>query len=729
MITRDNYSSVLTLCLLLLCSKSYSQRWIQLDNNPRGKNDFSIEIIESTRSCYKAKITIHGLTERVKLQDGVEFHRLTLTGSRYAFTVGKPELPVITQLIRIPDGTIYKAKVTEVRWKDTQIGMIYPFQKNVLDKDASEKFYKNDSIYSCSRYSPTLLTEGKEMNWRGIRNVGLSICPFMYNPTKGILSILSEFILQVDFTPSKTIERNNLLVHGDDVEDNLCLFANKLPENPGRSTTSNAQYYLNPNKYNYLIIVGDLPGIINSQALADFRRWKAYKGYRTRVVSTADIGSTCDSIKNYIAQEYNNGVRYVLFIGDTDCIPIKVKYVTVNYESRMTRGDYWYGCIVGDDDQQDVAIGRFPTNSLSEVTNIIEKTLYYESTAIPYADNMLLVASGENTEFPIACNNISGAYYSKPLSFTTINGSSGATNLTVTNAINSGMNIINYHGHGGENRWSNWNTLHENFDAYQLQSLEDSVFSVYLANACYTGGISVYNGCLLRDFLCAPNGAVAYIGAADNALSTVDEDYSWAFMNRLVNLNVSTVGDLNMAAHLYAMTPPAGDIDAGTFGAYTYVCGCDPTLNIWTQVPQEMTGIQFDFTAGLNVTSTQISQFSTSVVSEDGDLLDYDKAMYNVTTCYYPYGSYYIVVNKQNYLPYIYHQGTNYNFIQNIVFQEDATYIATPFRIGYDIIPSLTYGNVVVEDGAKLKIKLGSGGLLIKNGFSVEAGGQFIVDY
>jgi len=36
-------------------------------------------------------------------------------------------------------------------------------------------------------------------------------------------------------------------------------------------------------------------------------------------------------------------------------------------------------------------------------------------------------------------------------------------------------------------------------------------------------------------------------------------------------------------------------------------------------------------------------------------------------------------------------------------------------------------GDVVVNNGSKLTVKLGSGGVLLKKGFSVESGGSLII--
>ena len=61
---------------------------------------------------------------------------------------------------------------------------------------------------------------------------------------------------------------------------------------------------LDNTKYDYLIIVGEVPNLLNSTVLDDFCKWKAAKGFKTKVVSTKEIGNTCENIHAISTSSY-----------------------------------------------------------------------------------------------------------------------------------------------------------------------------------------------------------------------------------------------------------------------------------------------------------------------------------------------------------------------------------------------------------------------------------------
>ena len=88
--------------------------------------------------------------------------------------------------------------------------------------------------------------------------------------------------------------------------------------------------------------------------------------------------------------------------------------------------------------------------------------------------------------------------------------------------------------------------------------------------------------------------------------------------------------------------------------------------------------------------------------------------------------SFEIAIDKHNYIPYIVHVDTDNLYIQNKTFTENEYYVGTPMSIGYDVTSTQSYGNVIVDAGAKIIINKGSG-VIIKNGFECKQGAEFIV--
>ena len=149
----------------------------------------------------------------------------------------------------------------------------------------------------------------------------------------------------------------------------------------------------NESSYDYLIIVGNIPNVLESDILKKFRFWKALKGIRTKVVTTDSIGYTDTSIKTYIQSQYaSDSIKYVLLIGKAQHIPQHLMNQFV-HPNKVLRSDYWYGCMDGDNDKEaDIAIGRYSVNNLQELEHAMKKTIKYEVGTNAEGKKVLLVA-------------------------------------------------------------------------------------------------------------------------------------------------------------------------------------------------------------------------------------------------------------------------------------------------------------------------------------------------
>lgn len=139
----------------------------------------------------------------------------------------------------------------------------------------------------------------------------------------------------------------------------------------------------NENDYNLLIITDNqFVNILNPLV-----RWKHQKGYKTKVVSTQTTGNTAVSIKDYIENEYNMfNIEYVLLVGDANYIP----QINSTWGIPSNCADNWfdlyehsyYSDFGYTDFQEDylpeVLIGRFSVQTITQLNNMISKTINYE---------------------------------------------------------------------------------------------------------------------------------------------------------------------------------------------------------------------------------------------------------------------------------------------------------------------------------------------------------------
>lgn len=700
--------------------------WIPIDNS-NSDQCLSITTIESNEYKYKAKIVIHGFYDSEILIDGTNYHQLSFDEPSSLNFIGEPALPIISRLIALPKGDGFDVKIANETWSESiPIGQVMPSQKSVRETEETPPFVKDDTIYEKDLYQVERFYIGSLQRWRGVNNRILNICPVKYKPKEGSIAILKDFVVEITFEENAT--RRSLKCN------DTSLFLNEL--NPTiEDKDDDSQIGVPTDSYDYLIITGNIPGILECQALADFQRWKAFKGYKTKVVSVSTIGTTATQIKQYISNEYAKGIKYVLFIGDSDKIPLYHYYVSSLHDN--AKSDYWYGCMDGNDDvEADVYIGRFSTNDLSEFTNMVNKTVSYESKARSYGNKILLVANKENApkKYQECSEKIRTNNYNEQVSFTTAYGASpsvggdNATNAFVVNQINAKKNIINYRGHGAYDRWSKWNNSQESFCDVQINSLDSTTNDIYFCIACQNGNI--YNQtCFMETFMRSNHGAAGMIAATESTYTSVNHTYDQYLFSKLLNENISNIGDLNFASHIANMGSIAGSQNGyAIYNTFSYLCGCDPSLEIWTDSTKTFNNYNISLNGqDLTINSGNVGNYKVSVVNEDGSASFVLNQVKPSCTFSIPTENFYIVLNKHNYIPRIIFVNVTDNCIQNKMFNDaniDNYYIGkSTISVGNDVTNSVPYGNVSIESGSRLTINRNNG-VLIKNGFECKIGGE-----
>ena len=697
--------------------------WIPIDNS-KDKHCLSITAIESNENKYRAKIEIHGFYDRQITVEGSTYHLLSFDEPASLSIIGEPALPLISRLISLPKGDEFEAKITNEKWTgDIHIGKIIPTQKSVLEKEKTLPFERNDNVYEKDVYQTERLYIGNIQRWRGVNNRILNICPIKYMPQKEEMAVLKEFVLEITFDGKKAESQLK--------SNDMHLFLNKIDtiaddnEFPIRASSDS---------YDYLIITGNISGILGCQALADFQKWKAFKGYKTKVVSTNTIGATATQIKQYISAEYSKGIKYVLFIGDSDKIPLYSYYnsnLNINAKS-----DYWYGCMDGSNDvEADICIGRFSTNSLSELANMVNKTISYENKARSYGNKVLLVAhyQGAPYKYQGCSETIRTCNYNESVSFTTAYGASStvggnnATNAFVVNQINTPKNIINYRGHGDYDQWWQWTNNLDSFFDTQIGALHSSTNDIYFCVACQNGNIHNQT-CFMETFMRSNHGAAGIIAATEDTYTNANHSFDQYLFSKLLNGSIYNIGFLNVASHIANIGSTTGSgHNYAIYNAFSFLCGCDPSLEIWTNNTSSFNNYNLSLNGqSLTVNNGNIGGYKVSVVNENGSLAYVINSASSSCTFSIPSGNFYLVLNKHNYVPRVIYVNVTDNYIQNKIFNNsiDNYYIKNAtINVGYDVTSSVPHGNVSVENGSKLTIRK-SNSVIIKNGFECQIGGE-----
>lgn len=717
----------LTYFIFCITNSTLAQTIIALDED-KSDRCVTVKIQESTSTNYKARIKVHKIKQKTEDVVFEKYQHLLFDDTYTLQNVGEPELPVIVQHIGLPSGCTYKAEIIEQKWETIPIGKIYPAQIPLTTNYTTHTFVISDEIYKSKQYHCDLIKSSGIMIWKGIENVYLTICPFKYYPSKNMLSVLSDFTLSISFSHDTKKDICNYIepeaIDTKMFDNKDFLIRNKRNIKSSHSKTSSS---INSD---YLIIVGNIPEIENSQAMKDFRKWKALKGYKTKMVSTSTIGSDSASIKDYIAQQYLLGIRRVLFIGTQEKIPIPTFPARIDQsDHHIVKSDYWYGCLNGTADNQcDLPISRFVTNSLSDFTNVVDKTIKYESQYHEWANRVLLVSYEQHyPSFQAPLDTIYDKYnqilnINKAFAASVSNGGNGATILDVIDCINDGTNIVTVNAHGDATGF--WLFMaNNNILIYANTGLLNSdTYPIFFSNACSNGDFTSNNS-IMKSFMCSDHCSSAWIGCSVPSFINAQNQLTQILYSKLLNNDLWTLGNLLLESHVANL----GYGDEAIDNAFSFIYGGDPTLEIWTGNQNVFENVNISTLGNnLNITVSNANNYNINISTENGELIGkYNTNSYNISIPL-SNGKFDLAICKHNYVPYVVHIDTESQYIQNKTITGNSYYGATPISLGYNVTSSMPYGNVVIESGAKTIIRRGTG-VTINSGFECKAGGELII--
>ncbi len=616
--------SILTL-LLFICNISlYAQEWVSL-NGFRNIQKPIIEINTSSAHELIFSVKVLGfLSQKVNFND-VTYNEIYFPEYQTLNEIGKPALPVITELIGIPRSAGFKITITDSTWVQLTSYNVYPFQRPLLETEKSISFDINNELYSSShKYPETIFEYSELMNWRGIENRNLIICPFRYNPQKQILEVMTDFTIKIEFPSStklkealnsnKLSSKYNRAFNKHIINYDIELIRSYFNETDIQFIEKEQEIIpimksiaKSSDDYDYLIIAS--PSYFNSKPLRAFKDWKSRIGLKCRMVSTSTTGTTASNIKNYISNEYtNNGIEYVLFVGDHTDIPL--------YNWSNCNSDYWYGCVSpggGSDYQAEVAIGRFSISNLSELENMVNKTINYEKK--PPVNNWLkkslLIAHMENApgkyqeckeQIRTETYSITSPVFDIAYGAHAAQGGNDATNQTVIDAINDGRGLVNYRGHGSVTGWhSGWSYNYNEFNEDEISNLTNTTKTpVIFSIACSNGTIDSSSVCLLENFTRGTNGAVAFLGATKASYTIPNHTLDKELYKSIYNNGFYNIGNVLVQANIQTMTFHSNS-SISIHNTKIYLWGGDPSLEIWTDTPSQFTNVSVSDN-GTNVT-------------------------------------------------------------------------------------------------------------------------------
>ncbi|HFC11323.1 MAG TPA: hypothetical protein ENJ56_00665 [Anaerolineae bacterium] len=296
------------------------------------------------------------------------------------------------------------------------------------------------------------------------------------------------------------------------------------------------------------------------QPLVDLRQ---SQGLTVQVVSLDQIydefgfgRKTPQAIKDFLTFARRNWVRtprYVLLVGDAsydvnrfadgDNQNLLPTHVTFSSFDSVVGDDSW---VVDDGDPTtvDMAIGRFPVQTVEQLSIMVKKTVGYASAENFTWRNRSLLVSDDETYFATASEELA-----ESLSASNFNNQKLAINQNenihdaIIGALNQGVGLLNYIGHGGIRVWGDERVLSvEDADALTNWTR----LPIFTTFTCLNGYFQHPQEEALAEALLRAKGGgiVAAIAPAGPSLLSQQIQLSDLFFSNMLDQPTLTLGEL-----------------------------------------------------------------------------------------------------------------------------------------------------------------------------------------
>ena len=707
--------SVLFLSLSILFSKD----WIDTGSSSPSKPGWEINNISEDN--IEISFELNGYF--IEKKDGGSL--ITFPDGVPILKNGAPDLPRMTNSVIIPDRAKMDLSVLSSKYYEVPIENILPSKGNItrdIDPKTIPYFYGEE--YNLDSWYPENISFLRDPYiLRSFRGQTVVFQPFQYNPKSKIMRVYTSIKVGI-----RKIGESQI---------------NPLTSRPpgARSREFEQMYqdhfinYPYNGRYDVLTEHGSMLVISHGEFMDEmqpFVDWKNYKGVPTEMVNISDIGSVNDMEQIISDKYYEDGIAYVLLVGDIAQIETIRRSEGAGNNSPS---DNSLTFVSGNDSYPDLIIGRFSAETGSHVETMVNRTIAYEMNPDPegiwykkgsgFASNE---GPGDNGEYDNEHMDIIRELL-LDYTYVEIDQIYDPTGTVAQGeaALNEGRSILNYTGHGSNGSFGNGCPMNNT----DVNGLENSGMWPFIWSVACVNGEFHIGTCFAETWLRATDSEGNPTGAITTLMSTVNQGWNPPMagqdeMNAILAESYSgnikrTFGGLSFNG-MNKMNDDYGS--QGYNETYYWTLFGDPSVVVRTDTPTEMEVNHNDIIIlGATELSVETSINGSLVsVSRDGELLSsgYTDEEGSITLLFdegldVP-GTVELVVTSYNKLPY----ETSLNVIApegaymlmndvNIVdgvnnsldYGEQATFYATFQNVGQDpsdeLVFTLTHEGSMVE--------------------------------
>jgi gingipain R len=584
-----------------------------------GSDDYNIKLISQTNNTLIVEFNLQNYRlSKIDASDPYLYQNFIVNGGVTLLKTGEPELLKFTSNIQLPNTGSTSYSILETEFLELENINITPSKGNLYRNiDPNSIPFREGPVYSYNTDFPNnLLTMGNPYIQRDIRGQTLSFIPFKFNPIKKTVKVYKKIKIEISFNPNIT-GKNEI----------------KIPVRRKIAEETNLIYnrrYLNysNSRYNPLGQDGKMLIIAPSEYLSDLHAlisWKRKSGVDVEIVNVDDIGNNETNIYNYVRNYYNQNpdFLYLLLVGDHNDVASYNAGSTWMSETKWS--DSKYGLVSNSNDwYPDVYVGRFSPSNSNDLNTMIQRNLEYEVTPLisDYYQNALGIGSNEGNGYGddgeadwqhlrnIRTDLLNFGYQNVYEFYDGSHGGedqSGNPNSSIiSNALNSGVSLFNYTGHGDINSCATGNFTSSDVNSATNSGKYPFVISVSCNNGTFTSGTCISEVWQRASHLNSPTGSIAAAGSSilmswAPPMATQDEIVDILVESYPYN-KVQTIGSLFYSGQMKMLDDYP---NAGKEVIETWILFGDPTTFFRSKTPSDFI-VSHDEEQDLGVSSLSV---------------------------------------------------------------------------------------------------------------------------
>jgi len=445
--------------------------------------------------------------------DGSAATAVTVPGCAPTLEAEQPELPVLARALALPGEGTPRLVVVDQEWRFIAAAPPVPSPGPLSrDQDPAAAPRVFGEVYRQRATWPAQAVElGRPFLVRDRRGVALRIHPVRWDAARGGLEALVSLTVRVEVTglgginanlaPAKAAGRTFGPLY-------RFLFAEAEQGDKAPGDPEEGHGYGESERILIVTAAAIRP------AVAELAAWKRECGYTVEVLDMSELGGLL-GLQNAVRERFlaDAGLAHLILVGDVGQVPTNAG----SYQGADSDGVF--GLLAGDDLYVDVLVSRLPARNATEAQLMIARTLAYERDARADAGWYGAAAGiasdeGDPADYERAellRDQLLGGDFT---SVARIYESFGGTREGIAAALNGGVSLVNYLGHGSGTAWLS--VPFTNADVHQLTNT--AAWPWIIDVSCSNGDFSL-DECFAEAWLRsthdgAPAGAVAVLAAS-----------------------------------------------------------------------------------------------------------------------------------------------------------------------------------------------------------------------